>query len=519
MLTCACGLDRGDKNMSAHQHIDRVSFGACLAIILLASVPLILYPESGGEMLVQVYNTIASELGFLYLAAGLAALVFLAWLAFGRYGNVLLGAAGERPDFRTSSWAAMLFCAGIGAGLMAWAPIEWGYYYDAPPFGVEARSPMAAEWASTYGIFHWGFTAWAFYCLPTVAIAYPYYVKRTRSLRFSNSCYYWLGGREDSRRGRLIDFLFMIGLLGGAGSSLGFSTPMISTLFAKLTGMQAGFSLEFAVVVVSVVFFGLSVYLGLRRGIRRLSLVNMWLAFGLLTFVLVAGPTVFLVKTSLNSIGLMLDNLVRMSSWTDAFTSSGFVESWTVFYWAWWIAYGPFVGLFVTRISRGRTIRQVVLGMLGFGTLGCALFYMIIGNFGLHLELTGQVAVTETLSGQGAPAAIAAILDALPMTGLVIAVFTLVAFVFSVTTYDSASYILASSATRRLPPGQDPVRWHRVFWALALAVLPLTLMFVGGLRVIQTATLVVSLPLLFVGGIMSWSLVRQLATDHEQTPD
>jgi BCCT family betaine/carnitine transporter len=500
--------------MKNNHQIDRVSFGASISIILLACIPLIMYPDSGGTVLVNLYNQIASKMGFLYLTAGLAALGFLGWVAFGRHGKVLLGIDDEQAEFSNLSWAAMLFCAGIGAGLMAWAPIEWGYYYDTPPFGLEARSAMAAEWASTYGVFHWGFTAWAFYCLPTVAIAYPYYVKRTQSLRFSNSCYYWLGGREDTRRGRLIDFLFMVGLLGGAGSSLGFSTPMIATLFGRLTGLEPGFTMEFGVVVVSVIFFGLSVWLGLKKGIKRLSELNLWLAFVLLAFVLLAGPTVFLLKTSVNSIGLMLDNLVRMSSWTDAFTESGFVESWTIFYWAWWIAYGPFVGLFVTRISRGRTIRQVVLGMLGWGTLGCALFYMIIGNYGLHLELTGTVAVTQTLSAQGAPAAITAILEALPMTTLVIAVFALVAFVFSVTTYDSASYILASSATRRLAPGEDPVRWHRVFWALALAVLPLTLMFVGGLKVIQTATLVVSLPLLFVGVLMSWSLARQLAADH-----
>ncbi len=497
------------------QQIDYVSFGAAVSLIVLSCVPLIMNPDAGGVFLNNLYNRIASELGFLYLAAGMAALGFLGWLAFGRYGGVLLGQKNESPDFGGFSWAAMLFCAGIGAGLMAWAPIEWGYYYDAPPFGVEPRSAMAAEWASTYGIFHWGFTAWAFYCLPTIAIAYPYYVKKTRGLRFSNSCYYWLGGREDTRRGRLIDLLFMIGLLGGAGSSLGFSTPMISTLFARLTGMEANFSMEFAVVILSVIFFAISVWLGLKRGIKKLSELNLWLAMILLLFVLLVGPTVFLLKTSLNSIGLMLDNLIRLNSWTDAFTQSGFVESWTVFYWAWWIAYGPFVGLFVTRISRGRTIRQVILGMLGYGTLGCALFYMIIGNYGLHLELTGALAVTEVLSSQGAPTAISAILDQLPFASLVIAVFALVALVFSVTTYDSASYILASSATRRLAPGDDPNRLHRVFWAVALAVLPLTLMFVGGLQVIQAATLVVSLPLLFVGVLMAWSLVRQLAEDHQ----
>lgn len=356
---------RGSFHLNEQQLVDRVSFGAAVALIVLACIPLIIYPNSGGTFLLKLYDFIARELGFLYLGAGLATLTFLAWLAFGRYGRVRLAQAGETVEFGNISWAAMLFCAGIGAGLLAWAPIEWAYYLDAPPFGAEPRSIEAMEWASSYGIFHWGFTAWAFYCLPAIAIAYPYYVKRTRSLRFSNSCYYWLKGKEDTRRGRLIDFLFMIGLLGGAGSSLGFSTPMISALVARLGGIEASFSLEIAVVGVSVLGFVISVWLGLKKGIKRLSEINLWIAL-----------------------------------------------------------------------------------------------------------------------------------------------------VFSVTTYDSASYILASSATRNLPPGEDPQRWHRVFWAVALAVLPLTLMFVGGLKVVQTATLVVSLPLLAVGALMAWSLARQLKEDN-----
>lgn len=503
-------------NMSQKHQIDWASFGAAVTIIALSCIPLVLFPEQGERVLLGIYQVISLRLGYLYLVAGLATIAFLAWLAFSRFGRVLLGIEGDRPEFGDLSWAAMLFCAGIGAGLLSWAPIEWGYYYGAPPFGVEPRSAMAAEWASAYGIFHWGPTAWAFYCLPAIAIAYPYYTKRTGSLRFSGSCYHLLGGKLDGGAARTIDFLFMIGLLGGAGSSLGFSTPMIAALVASLTGLDADFTMEFAVVLVSVAFFALSVWLGLRKGIKRLSELNLWLALILLGYVLLVGPTVFLLKTSVNSVGLIVDNFIRMNSWSDAFTDSGFVESWTIFYWAWWIAYAPFVGLFVTRISRGRTIRQVVFGMMGYGSLGCALFYMVIGNYGMHLELSGTAPVSATLAEQGAPAAITMILDSLPMAGAVIAVFALVSLVFSVTTYDSASYILASSATRKLDAGEDPVRWHRVFWAMALAVLPLTLMFVGGLRVVQTATLVVSLPLLLVGLMMSWSLLRQLRSDFDR---
>jgi BCCT family betaine/carnitine transporter len=496
-----------------HQ-VDWPSFGASVAIIALVCIPLILFPESGGELLNRVYAFISSHFGFLYLTSGIAVIALLLWLALGRYGKVRLATADESPEFSDMSWVAMLFCAGVGAGLMAWAPIEWAYYINAPPFGVEPGSTPAAEWASTYGIFHWGPTAWAFYCLPTIAIAYPYYVKKIPFLRLSTSCHFFFSGEEETRTERLIDWLFMIGLLGGAGTSLGFSTPMIAACIARISGLEANFTLDLAVVLVSVAMFATSVWLGLRKGIKRLSDINMWLAFILLGFILLVGPTIFLLKTSLNSLGLMAQNFIRMNAWTDAFSDSGFVESWTIFYWAWWIAYGPFVGLFVTRISRGRSIRQVIFGMLGYGTLGAGLFYMIMGNFGLSLELAQTVAVTSVLADDGAPVAIVAILDQLPMAAVMIAIFALIALIFSATTYDSASYILASCATRRLLAGEDPDRWHRVFWAMALAVLPLTLMFIGGLKTVQTATLIVSLPLIFVGVLMSVSLVRQLRADH-----
>ena len=494
--------------------VDWPSFCAAVAIIALVSTPLLLFPESGGKVLAELYGFISSKFGFLYLIAGMAALVLLLWLALGRYGKIRLAAGDEPPEFGDLSWAAMLFCAGVGAGLMYWAPIEWAYYIEAPPYGLEAGSTAAAEWASTYGIFHWGPTAWAFYCLPTIAIAYPYYVKKVPYLRLSTGCNYFFKQEEETRAERLIDWLFMIGLLGGAGTSLGFSTPMIAACIARITGWEADIGLEFGVVLVSVALFATSVWFGLKKGIKRLSDINMWLALMLLGFVLLVGPTIFLLKTSVNSLGLMMQNFIKMSSWTDAFTDSGFVENWTIFYWAWWIAYGPFVGMFVTRISRGRSIRQVILGMLGYGSLGAAVFYMILGNYGLHLETTGTLAVTSVLANDGGPAAIVAILGQLPFAAAVIAVFAVIALIFSATTYDSASYILASCATRRLMAGEDPDRWHRVFWAMALAVLPLTLMFVGGLKTVQTATLIVSLPLIFVGVLMAVSLVRQLRADH-----
>jgi BCCT family betaine/carnitine transporter len=494
--------------------LDRVNFAACVAIIFLVCLPLALSPDAGGRFMASLYQSIAREFGIFYLLSGVACLAFLVWLASGRFGSVKLGADEDAVEFSTLSWVGMLFCAGVGAGLMYWCSIEWAAYYQSPPFGVAAGSSAAAEWAATYGLFHWGFSAWAFYCLPTIAIAYPYYVRKLPYLRFSGSCHHFLQGREYGAISRGLDFLFMVALIGGAASSLGFSSPMIAVCIARLFGIEHTFALELSVVLLCVALFAVSVWLGLRKGIKRLSDTNLLLAFGLLVFVFTVGPTIFILKTSVNSIGLMTQNFVRMSFWTDPFTESGFVESWTVFYWAWWIAFAPYVGLFVTRISRGRTIRQVIGGMLVFGSLGSWLFYMVLGNYSLFLELEGQVSITGIVAADGGSYAIVAMLDTLPLASLVVAVFCLVSIIFAATTYDSASYTLASVATLFLRAGDDPARWHRVFWAFALGALPATLLFIGGITVLQTTLLVVSLPILVVGIVMSISLLKSLQVDR-----
>jgi len=492
--------------------VDWPSFGLCAAIILFTAIPLFAFPDASSAFLEKLYAYIANEFGVLYLLASVAAIGFLAWLALSRFGKIRLGDSDEgKPEFSEISWIGMLFCAGVGAGLLYWCGVEWAFYYDAPPFGVEPRSTEAAEWASTYGLFHWGFTAWAFYCLPAVAIAYPYYTKKLDILRFSVSCHWFLKGREHGPLARSIDFLFMIALLGGAASSLGFSTPMIAATVAWLFGIEPNNTLEIAVVMLCISLFAISVWLGLKKGIKRLSDINVGLAFALLAFIVIVGPTAFLLKASLNGLGLMAQNFLRMNFWTDPFTESGFVESWTIFYWAWWIAFAPYVGLFVTRISKGRTIRQMITGMLIWGSLGSWLFYMIIGNYGLFLELSGTVDFTGIMKSENGNAAIVAMLETLPLAALVIGVFSVIAIIFAATTYDSASYTLASSATLHLKAGDDPARWHRVFWAFALGVMPVALMLMNGnLRPIQVILLVVSLPILLVGVVMSVALVKSL---------
>jgi BCCT family betaine/carnitine transporter len=341
-----------------------------------------------------------------------------------------------------------------------------------------------------------------------------YYVKQIPLLRISNSCRGLLGKHADGTIGQIIDVLFMVGLLGSTGTSMGLGTPMIAAGVESVFGFSDSFSLKVLVILFCASIFSFSVYLGLNRGIKRLSNFNTIAAFIFLVFVFIAGPTIFILKMSLNSFGLMVQNFVRMMTWTDPLTDSRFVEDWSIFYWSWWVAVGPFNGIFITKISGGRSIRQVIFGTIFFGSIGCAIFYNILGNFALHLELSGQFLTTTLIHlGRGAHA-ISGVVGSLPGGHVTLLLFTLMSVVFMATTFDSTSYALASCATEKLEAHQEPARWHRLFWAFTLVVLPLSLIYIGGLESLKLAVLISALPLVFVYIMMAVSLFFSLR-DHK----
>ncbi len=497
--------------------IDWPTFIGALSLLLLVTLPLVLFPESGKEFVDKANEFMTTQFGVLYLIVGLGIFFFLIYVAFSDNGRVKLGEEDERPEFNNFSWAGMLFCAGIGSSILYWGTIEWAYYYQGPPFGVEPGTKEAILWASTYGIFHWGPIAWAIYTLPALPMAYFYYVRKKPVLKISEATRPLIGKLADGPLGTIIDVLFMFGLLGGAGTTLALGTPMIAEGINALTGIPVTMVLKTMILILVTAIFAVSAYSGLRKGIKVLSDVNLILSILLLLFVLIFGPTRFLVETTTNSVGFLLDNFFHMSTWTEPFNTLGpyektnFPESWTVFYWAWWLVYAPFVGLFVAKISRGRSIKQMILGTIGYGTFGSILFFGILGNYGLHMQLTGKFDVVSVLNDQGAPRAIIEIIGQLPLSWVMIFIFVILAIIFLATTFDSSSYILASVVQKEVD--DEPLRWNRLFWAFALCLMPLVLMFVGGLSTLQTASIVGGFPLLFIMIMLGWSFMRASTED------
>ena len=497
-------------------------FSAALGVLVVACVPQFLFPEASQEFITATYDNITRELGLAYLWSAVGVLGFCIWIAASRHGTIKLGGSNTTPQFSIFSWASMLFCAGVATGILYWGTIEWTYYYSGPPFGIEAKSPAAIRWASVFGVFHWGPTGWAYYCLPALAIGHAYYCREIPRTRVSTACHTVLGTQTDGPIGKIFDVCFMIGLLGAAGTSLGFGTPMIAAGCSHVFGIEESYQLTILIAVLCTLIFGTSVYLGLEKGIRRLSDFNMALTLFFLAFVVFSGPTWFLIQKSVAGFGRLGLNFVKMHALAGPFDEAhyDFAREWTIFYWAWWIAVGPFMGIFIAQISRGRTFRQIIVGTLTLGSLGCAIFYMVLGNYAMHLQLNGvhDVVAIKDNPQQGAPAAIVSVIATLPMPQIVVPLFCLISLVFLATTYDSASFALASSASETVSNDRPPARWHRLFWAFMLALLPTALLLgdsgSGRLRSLQTASLLVSLPLLLVFLVMGISLVRAIYEDE-----
>ncbi len=497
-------------------NVDWFIFGGGAFGILGVCLPLVLFPETGKQILSALFHAVTDRLGPVYLLVGGGVLLLLLALALSPWGRVSLGPVG-RPQFGTFSWASMLFCGGIGTSVLYWGTVEWAYYLGAPPFSVAPNTPEAMRWASSYPIFHWGLIGWALYCLPGVAIAYAYHVRGMPALRLSAACEAVLGRETAGWTGRLVDLLFMVGLLGAVSTGVGLAIPMIGAGLSELLGFSRNFTLDVTVICLITGIFAASVYAGMESGIKRLSNLNVGLAFLLLLLVLGFGPTRHVLEESLATLQHLAENFVTMVVWLDLAGESRFDEEWTVFYWAWWLALGPFMGMFITKISRGRTIRQVIFGTLGFGSLGCALFFLVLGHTAQYHELEGQTQVLALVQADDAPAAVVGMMHGLPLGKvLVLPLFLLICVIFAATSYDSAAYTLAASASRALPADAHPARWHRVFWAFAIGGLPISLVYVGGLNALQSAVVVVSVPLLLVFGLLIASLFTGLLQDSRR---
>jgi BCCT family betaine/carnitine transporter len=420
------------------------------------------------------------------------------WLGFGPYGRVVLGGPGSKPEYSSLSWISMLVCAGIGIGIMIWSIVEPAYYLSHPPKGIEPMGKEAFEWAHMLPLYHWGFSAWAIYCLPTIPVAYSAYVRERKVFRISESARPILGKRTDGILGKLIELFVLLGTVGAVGTSLGLAIPLISRLLSELMKLPDDFLMKTFVAISLFAIFGAGVYLGLDKGLKNLTRLNVWGAFALIALVLIFGPATFILDLFTNSLGLLLHNFPSLSFQTEPLRllengTTAWPQDWTVFYWAWWVAYAPVTALFVASISKGRTIREVVVAECLWGTLGCWIFMAVFGALSLYLQKSGELDVVNIRETMGDPAACLAVMGALPNSWIITPLYAAMCFIFLATTLQAASYSLANLCVKKGRGEREPKRWNRMLWASLLALYGMGILVAGGekaLKTVQTSTIV-----------------------------
>lgn len=497
--------------MKERARLDHWVFWPSIVVLLTLTLTLIFFQSSAEPFLNGILSGINTRMDWVFQFLTFGLFILLLWIAFGKYGKVRLGKG--KPEFNNFSYGAMLFCAGMGTSIMFWSIIEPMYYFQGPPFGVESGSNEAAEWSVAYGMFHWGISAWCIYAFPTLVIAYSFFIKKNKSLKISQAVKGALGKYADGTIGRIIDILVIWSLVGGLGTSLGLGVPMVSAGIGHLFGIEQSVFLSIVIMIIWAIIYITSASLGLYNGIRKLSNLNVYIALVLAIFVIIAGPTGFILTYFTDSFGIMAQNFLRMSFYTDSISGGGFPQSWTVFYWAWFAATAPFMGLFIARISKGRSLKSLILHILGWGSLGSWLYFGVFGGYTMNLQQTGELDVIATMAEVGDASTIISVLETLPLSYIAILFFVILGFIFLATSLDSASYILASTASKTLEEGVEPPIWHTVIWGLIMALLSISLLLIGGLNVVQTSAVVVAVPVVIIYILLVVSLFKWLKED------
>ncbi|NII09570.1 BCCT family transporter [Oleiagrimonas sp. C23AA] len=490
------------------------------ALLILMVAAASIFPDTFSSAADATQNFIATYFGWFYIFSTTIFLIFVVVIALSRWGKLRLGKDDSTPEYDTWSWISMMFTAGMGIGLVYYGVSEPLMHFKNPPV-VQGGTPQAAESAMNYTFFHWGLHPWAIYIVLGLALGY-FSFRKGLPLRPASAFYPLIGDRINGPIGHLIDILAVFGTLFGLATSIGLGASQIAAGLNDLFGVSDGLSTQLLVIGVVEAIAIVSVMLGVDAGIRRLSVINMWLAIALAIFVFIVGPTLYLLSNMATDTGYYLQHLVQTS--LNIFSDEKgqkFQKAWTLFYWGWWISWSPFVGMFIARISYGYTIRQFILGTLLIPTGASLVWFVIFGRTALFHMLHGSDAA---LMNADASHAIFVLMDQLPVgqivAGAASVLTIIVVTLFFATSSDSGSLVVDILTNGGDP---DPIWQQRLFWAVmegAVAAVLLIAGTVGGatqgkdpLSALQTAAVTSGLPFCLVLLLMCWSLTKALKQD------
>jgi glycine betaine transporter len=468
-----------------------------------------LQPEAVESTAQKVLDATARNVGWMYLMATSGFVLFVLFLAFSRFGNLRLGQDDEQPEFSFMSWLAMIFSGGMGVGLVFWGVAEPIMHLNDPPLGLtQPRSVEAAQLGMRYAFFHWGFHQWATFALVGLAIAYVRFRHNSHGL-ISETFRPMLGDRVDRGWGKVIDILAVVSTLFGVATTLGLGALQVNSGLSRLGITEYSVTSQFMILGGLATLFTISAMTPLDKGIRYLSNANLVLAGGLLIFVLVMGPTAFIFGELTQTVGEYLGNLIEMSLVTTPYSDGNWVEQWTMFYWAWGLSWAPFVGSFIARISRGRTIREFVMGVMIVPVALSMVWFSTFGGSAIHFELFEGVGIADAVAEE-VPSGLYVLLDQLPWGGLAAVLAVILVSMFVVTSADSATFVLGMFTSKGV---LTPTRFVRILWGALQLLMASVLLLSGGLYGLRTLSIIAAFPFMLLMVLMAFSLYKDLATE------
>ncbi|KKK38056.1 glycine/betaine ABC transporter permease [Mesobacillus campisalis] len=474
------------------------------AILLLLVILGAAMPAKFGEIAGNLYRYTTQNFGWFYLLSVFIMIVFLIGLAISKYGAIRLGGDGERPQFSFFSWIGMLFSAGFGAGLVFWGVAEpMSHFFSTPFAGVEAQSVQAARVAMGYSFFHWGISQWSVFAIAGLAIGFLQYRKKKEGL--VSTALEPITGKKPGVK-KTIDSLAVIATVMGIATSLGMGVLQMNGGINAVFGTGNSIGIQMAIILVMFAAYMISSSTGLEKGIKYLSNLNLGLALGLLVFVFFAGPTVFILETFTLALGDYLTHFIEYSLRMQPYHNGKWVQEWTIFYWAWVIAWSPFVGAFVARVSKGRTIREFIIGVMVIPPLIACIWVAAFGGTALWHDLNAGANIAEAVNAD-LTSALFQTYEFLPLKTLLSVLSILLIFTFLVTSADSATFILASMTMNGSP---NPPLFAKMVWGALMSAIAAVLLYAGGLEALQTASLVAALPFTVILLLMMFAIGKLL---------
>ena len=486
--------------------------------ILIVTIWAAVAGDSAEQTLGSVTGWIATNLGWFYILTATIIVSFVLIIALGHSGKIRLGPDHSRPQFRLFSWAAMLFAAGIGVDLMFFSVAEPVAQYYGPPVGP-GETREAAEQAVVWALFHYGITGWAMYAL--MGLAFGYYAYRLNMpLAIRSALYPLIGKRAQGALGDAVDVAAMLGTVFGIAASLGIGVVQLNYGLKVMFGIEESFGAQFGLVALSIAVATISAVSGVDKGIKMLSEFNVLLAMGLMVYVVLTGKTAFLLDGLVMNIGDYVSSFPSMTMDTYAFSETpeetqAWLGSWTLFFWAWWVAWAPFVGLFLARISRGRTLRQFVIGTLSIPFIFILLWMSFFGNSALDLVRRGDDAFGHE-AVEAPQQGFYDLLAAYPGAPFLIGLATIIGLLLYITSADSGALVMSNFTARTNHSSQDGPVWSRIFWSVLVGVLTVVLLQIDGVTTVQSATVVMGLPFSIVMYLVMLGLVRSFRLERTQ---